>query len=227
MLKKHKILTAVVLATVTGAALSTAALADRMGYGQMDGHGMHDGMMGDGPMGWGNRDGFGGPDGRGGSGMGPMAGFDFAAVDADSDGKITQDELTAFRAAEATKIDANGDGKLSAEELAAPRIAEMTDRITAMTTEMIARMDTDGDGLLSAAELVTRPLPAMLFERADADGDGAVTQAEIDALRGQGKGGHDRRGQRFWDRQGMMGQGYGQGNGQGMGQGNGNGQGNN
>lgn len=168
-MKFQNILTALALAAVTGAAFSSAALADRGPMGDMPG--MEMGMGGPGPR------------------------FDFAAVDADKDGKVTEAELTAWRAAEAGKIDANKDGKLSAEELATARVAEMTTRATEMATQMVANLDTDGDGLLTAAELAARPGPAMLFDRADADGDGAVTQAELDALRAEGPGGEGRGGE--------------------------------
>lgn len=169
MMNAKNILTALALAAVTGAAFSSAALAER------------------GPM--------GGPMGGIEMGMDRGPRFDFAAVDADKDGKVTEAELTAWRAAEAGKIDANKDGKLSAEELAAARVAEMTTRATEMATQMVANLDTDGDGLLTAAEMAARPGPAMLFDRADADGDGAVTQAELDALRAEGPGGEGRGGE--------------------------------
>ena len=60
-MQKHSILTALTLAALTAATLSTAAFADRRGGADM-------GMRG------------------------PMASFDFAAVDADKDGKITKEE---------------------------------------------------------------------------------------------------------------------------------------
>lgn len=183
-MKVQTVLTALALAALTGVSFSSAALADRGPKGDMEmgGPGMGDGM---------------------GPGMGPR--FDFAAVDADKDGKVTEAELTAWRAAEAVKIDANKDGKLSAEELAAARLADMTARATEMATRMVAKLDTDGDGLLTAAEMAARPGPARLFDRADADGDGAVTQAELDAMRaegpggdGEGRGHHGGHGWRFW-----------------------------
>lgn len=179
-MKYQNVLTALALAAVTGVSFSSAALADRGPKGDMQGMEM----------------------GMGGPGMGPR--FDFAAVDADKDGKVTEAELTASRAAEAGKIDANKDGKLSAEELTAARVAEMTTRATEMATRMVAELDTDGDGLLTAAEMAARPGPARMFEHADADGDGAVTQAELDAMRAEGpRGDGEGRGQgghrwRFW-----------------------------
>ncbi len=78
----------------------------------------------------------------------PSAGL--AAVDADKDGKITEAELTAFRAAETKAADADGDGLLSAEELAALHVKAMTARATDMAARMVSRMDSDADGKLSA-----------------------------------------------------------------------------
>lgn len=144
-------------------------------------------------------------------GMGPMAAFDFAAVDADKDGKITEAEMQAWRAAEAAKIDADKDGKLSTDELTAMHMARMQERAADMAGRMVTALDSDGDGLLSAAEMAARPMPAMLFGKLDADGDGAVTEAEIAAARdrmaemrdgeGRGPGRHGRGGHgwMFWN----------------------------
>jgi Ca2+-binding EF-hand superfamily protein len=185
MTKSRTLITALALAAVTGATLSTAAFADRMGDmgGQM-----------------------GGP-------MGGLAQIDFAAVDADKDGKITPAEVDAFRAAEVTAADTDKDGKLSAAELSAMQLARLTARAEDMAARMIERHDADGDGALTAAELATRPAPQNLFDRADTDADGALSQAELDAARaqmaemrgGEGRGkGHGRgdgegHGRWFWN----------------------------
>lgn len=129
--------------------------------------------------------------------------FPFEAADADKDGKVTEAELDALRAAEAKAMDSNGDGKLTVEELTAAHLARMTARATEMATRRVEAQDTDGDMALSAAELASRPMPAMLFGRADADNDGAVTEAELEAMHAEmgerhgenrdgrhGKGGH-------------------------------------
>ena len=141
-------------------------------------------------------------------GPGPMPMFPFDTVDADKDGKVTQPELDAFRAAEAKALDGNADGKLSADELTAMHLARMTERAGVMAAEMIDRLDTDGDMALSATELAARPMPALLFEKADADGDGAVTKAEAETLRAEmvAKMGdrHGKHGGRHWG-WGMMG----------------------
>lgn len=126
------------------------------------------------------------PMGRG-MGFGMMPGFgaapaiDFAALDADKDGKITPAELDAHRAGIAGAIDANKDGKLSAEEIAANAVKTAIARADAMAVQMVERMDTDGDKLLSAAELVTPAALPMPFARLDTNGDGVVTKDEADA----------------------------------------------
>ena len=168
---KRTMLTVLALAAVTGAALSTAAMADR---GDMMGMG---GGMG-----------------------GPLAALDFAAMDADKDGKLTQAEIDAFRASEVAAADADKDGKLSAAEVSAMQVKRMQARADDMAARMIERLDADGDGLLSAAEFAARPAPDRLMEMADTDGDGALSEAEIDAaqehmaeMRGPGDGhGHGR-----------------------------------
>lgn len=119
----------------------------------------------------------------GGEGMGPMAMFDFVAVDADKDGKVTEAELQTYRAAEVAGIDADKDGKITAAELKSMHMVRLEARATEMADRMIARLDSDGDGALTAAELSARPAPAGMFDRIDADGDGAVTEAEIAAAR--------------------------------------------
>ena len=166
MTKMRNVITVLALAAVTGATLSTAALADRMGgmggeMGQGMGQGMGDGM------------GMGGP----------LATLDFAAADTDKDGKLTTEEMEAFRAAEVVAADADKDGKLSAAELASLTMGRMQARADRMAAQMVERHDADGDGALTVAELSVRPAPVQMFERLDSDGDGALTEAEIEAGR--------------------------------------------
>jgi len=122
---------------------------------------------------------------RGDQGMGMMMGpmLDIATLDTDKDGKISEAEIEAHRAAQLAAVDADKNGLLSAEELAAMHVKAMTERANAMAQRMIERLDGDGDGLLSAAELASRPMPANLFDRIDANEDGFIDQAEIDAAR--------------------------------------------
>ena len=167
MIDKTKITGAslVVLAIALTAGVAFADRGDRMG----------------GPMG-----GMGGPmGGMGGMGEAQMAGMDFAAMDADGDGKVTQTEIEAYRAAQTAAIDTDGDGLISAEELAALHVRTATQRADVRAAQMIERLDTDGDGKLSAAELTARPMPARMFERLDTDNDGAISEAEFAAAKDQ------------------------------------------
>lgn len=134
---------------------------------------------------------------RMGGPMGQMGEMDFAAMDADGDGRVTEAEVTAFRAAQAAGIDTDGDGLLSAEEIAAMHIRTATTGANDHAARMIDRHDADGDGKLSAAELALRPMPARMFEMLDADSDGAVTEAEIAAAKERMA---DRRGGRSGER---------------------------
>lgn len=106
----------------------------------------------------------------------------FKQADADGDGKVTQEEFAAFRAARFAAADADGDGKLSPEEMEAAREARRMERVQGM----VARLDTDGDGLLSAEELAAGAPergPEAMFGMLDADEDGALTMEEIQAGR--------------------------------------------
>ena len=107
---------------------------------------------------------------------GPM--FDFSAADTDGDGKVTQDEMTAARAARFAEADTNGDGVLSVEELVARAEAQRAQRMNDRMQGMIERMDTDGDGMLSAEEM-DPPRSAMMFSRLDRDDDGAISEDEL------------------------------------------------
>ena len=169
--------------------LGTAAIADNMGQMRMGDHGMMGGMMMEGPA------------------------IDLTAIDADKDGKVSKDELAAFRAARVAAVDGNADGKLSADELAAMHLKMMTDAAKTMADRMIERLDSDGDKLLSVAEMAERPLPIDLFDRIDSNDDGFIDQSEIDAAktrmmqRGGRMGGHGRHsmGDMMGDHDGMGG----------------------
>ena len=143
--------TAVAVLALMGAAFGSAALAER-GMGGMGG--------------------MGGPEGRG-----AMLIEMFDTIDADKDGKVTQDELAAHRAAEFAAADTNSDGALSAEELQAKMMAEMLARQSA---RMIENMDNDGNGSLSVEEMGEGPM-AGNFARIDSDNDGAISKEEAQA----------------------------------------------
>ena len=114
---------------------------------------------------------------RGGDGMGFLdrgqlglsAMEVFAAVDADSDGKLTQAEIDKLRNDRHAAHDANGDGNLSLEEFAG-LWHETTRPLTVRAFQML---DTDGDAVVTRAEY-DRPL-AGIVERLDRDGDGGLS----------------------------------------------------
>lgn len=128
-------------------------------------------------------------------GMGGEMRPDFATLDANSDGKITPEEITAYRTARVTGMDADGDGKITEAELTAFIEANLAARAADMAKARIAAQDSDGDGTLTLDEAMTGPgdMGARLFERADTDGDGAISQEEFDAVlarMGKGRDGH-------------------------------------
>lgn len=85
---------------------------------------------------------------RGGRG-GQIPQFIIDAADADKDGKISQDEMKAYKEAQFKKYDADGDGKLSQEEM-----TTMRDEHKAMMQDArFKALDTDGDGSISQEEL--------------------------------------------------------------------------
>lgn len=180
------------LAAVLMGGLGTAAMADR-GWGMSP---MHD-VDAVGP--------FDGP------------GFDFAAIDADKDGKLTQAEVKAFRAARIKAVDADGNGTISEDELVAFRLKEAEAAMRGHAKFAMTQLDVDGDGAVSVTELQAAPNPSLrIFERVDTDGDGAISQAELDAAKARmaemrERGGHEGR-----EGKGMRGHGHKMMRGEGM-----------
>jgi EF hand len=117
---------------------------------------------------------------KGPGGQGNMLLEMFDTIDADKDGKLTEAELAAHRAAEFAAADTDKNGTLNAEELTAKHVARMTEIAGERTTRMIGQMDDDGDGALSADEMA-QTVEARRFARIDGDEDGAISKAEAEA----------------------------------------------
>lgn len=129
---------------------------------------------------------------------GPM--FNFEEIDANGDGQITQDEITAHAAARFAAADTDGDGALSADELVAQREAQRAERMQKAAERMLERRDTNGDGRLTADEMGPRD-GDRLFSRLDANEDGAISKEEMEQAREKfekrhGKWGEHRKGER-------------------------------
>lgn len=121
--------------------------------------------------------------------------FDFEAMDADNDGKITREELEAHRSAEFDARDTDNDGFLSPEEMSAAILAKMNERMSRKVAKMVERHDSDGDGRLSKEEMSqSKHRGGDFFDRLDEDGDGAISAEEMEehkerhADRGKGWG---------------------------------------
>ncbi len=119
----------------------------------------------------------------------------FERADADGDGKVTMEELSALRGERFSRIDANGDGQLSQEELTAMG-REKAERRAA---RMLERMDENGDGVISEAEFaaLSEDRADRMFARADANGDGAIDRDEMENMKfKRGRHSYGRHGER-------------------------------
>lgn len=129
-------------------------------------------------------------------GRGAMLGGEFAELDVDGDGQLTEADLLAQAAARLTEADTDGNGGLDADELAA-RIAERTVLrmgprggdpsawAAAVAKRVLDRRDADDDGLLSAAELGPQKGFGRMIDRFDTDDDNAISKAEFDEAKAE------------------------------------------
>lgn len=113
----------------------------------------------------------------------------FEELDANADGAVTVEEITAAMqargAARFVETDTNGDGGLSAEEMIARADEDRQDRVADRVAERIEKADTNGDGLLQAEEIAAQaqerrgPGPERMFNRFDADENGSLSAEEF------------------------------------------------
>lgn len=194
-MKKTLVITAVAAAALAAVAMPFVAHADPGEGGWFGGHG----RMG--------HHGGGGP----GAGFGMMGAGGpmqmFQEIDANDDGKITQDEIDAARAEKFAAANADNQGGVTIEEFE-PFFWEQRRQ---MMVRAFQFLDSDGDGEITEAELSERT--DGLVARMDRNGDGALSMED---RRGRG----ERHG--WWGRGGdddERGPGRGPGMGPGMGPG--------
>lgn len=121
-------------------------------------------------------------------------GSHFKKADADGNGTLSRAEVEKFTprlAKSFDQIDANKDGQLSRDEMTAwrkthrhaHRHGNKTDR-QARAAERFRHADADADGAISRAEAEKHaPRLAQKFDRIDSDKDGKLTQDELRAYR--------------------------------------------
>ena len=104
-------------------------------------------------------------------------------LDIDVSGSIIKGEAKGFIAKYFDRIDANGDGKISEEELLHAR--ENRGQKLKGGREDIIAADTDQNGAISIDEATGAGLKKMVenFDRIDADGDGQISEEELRLLR--------------------------------------------
>jgi Ca2+-binding EF-hand superfamily protein len=143
-----------VLATVAAIGFAVPVVAQQAmgqqgGTGMMGGGMMGDGMMGGGMMGGGMMGGgMMGGGMMGGGMMGPQS-YAMRTFDADKDGTLSPEEMTAGMQGELKKYDADTNGTLSLDEFAAMH----ADHMRPMTVRAFQMHDADGDAQVTEAEM--------------------------------------------------------------------------
>lgn len=113
----------------------------------------------------------------------------FEAIDTDSNGSVTVEELQAHAAARFASADSDGDGFLTPEEMRAGRDARAGKGGADRADKMLERHDTDKNGVLDKAELEAAGEQrkdrrgARMMQRLDTNDDGKLDLAEITARR--------------------------------------------
>lgn len=120
--------------------------------------------------------------------QGPMAmTFDFQTMDANSDGMISQDEMSTFQSHRMLGMDADKDGYVTGAEMTNAMAARLTSKMGEMVEKRIGALDSDHDGKLSTAEISASPRVGKIFARMDANGDDSLSPEELTAAKARMK----------------------------------------
>lgn len=130
--------------------------------------------------------------GPGKMGGGPQ--IDFAAADANSDGKLTPEELRTYGAAKFATTDTDGNGALSVEEVTAHMQTRAKMRAGKGAARMFERRDANGDGELSLEEMTPKGGEQRIFAHLDSNNDGAISAEEFAKMQDRRRGSHLKRG---------------------------------
>lgn len=107
---------------------------------------------------------------------------EFAKLDTNADGVVTQDEFVAAAKARFAALDTTGTGQLTADQIANSSVAQQRDQKFA--AHVVKKLDSNGDGVVSLSEYLAGAKAR--FSRLDRNGDGY-----LDASDGGGHhGGH-------------------------------------
>lgn len=115
----------------------------------------------------------------------------FARMDRDGDGRISREEASRMPDARFQALDANSDGFLSKDELAARRGGPERRGSCDRAGGFLKKLDQDGDGVVTRAE--ARAASIAHFEKMDKNSDGVLTR---DEMRHGKKGMHGKKGKR-------------------------------
>jgi Ca2+-binding EF-hand superfamily protein len=118
---------------------------------------------------------------------GEMAGKMIKRFDKDSDGKLSETEWPDKGRMKFADADANKDGAVTADEISAMR--QKPHREAADGKDRFARLDTDKDGKLSAAEWSVQG--EKMFTRFDKNKDGKIEKSELPQPRDRDHKGDD------------------------------------
>lgn len=167
-MKKALLVSTAVLLIGAGAAMAHGPWSKGGHFGGRHGGGYHHGMSGHE---------FGGPRRRGDHKMkrgrrGAGVEKQFEALDADSNGEVTAEEIAAAKAERFAAMDTNGDGSVDAREMVEYRMLQRAER-------RIKRLDKNEDGVMQADELPDRN---QRLTRFDLDNNGTITRAELDLV---------------------------------------------